>query len=184
MIIASWNVRGLVRPKKRRMLKKLVRKGIIDLLFLQETKVSRPGPKNCSWEWVSSYGALGGLITVWKGDVFHMVDVSNPPRALFIKLITVADSFTWAVGNAYGPNEIAKRAGFLLGLSASIAGWNLPYCLGGILIWSVYLLRNEEGAASLTVWNASRNSSMTTNLLTRHLWEELSLGRIVKKELP
>lgn len=77
------------------MLKKLVRKEKVDLLFLQETKVSRPGPKNCGWEWVSSYGALRGLTAVWKENVFHRVDVSKLPRALFIKLITVADSFTW-----------------------------------------------------------------------------------------
>lgn len=110
MIITSWNVRGLGRPEKRRMVKTLVKKEKIDLLFLQETKVSKDinriimeiwGSRNFAWEWVPSDGAAAGLITVWKEEVFIKIDVSKMPRALFIKLTSVADGFTWNASNAY-----------------------------------------------------------------------------------
>lgn len=41
MIVVSWNIRGLDRLEKRLAVRKLVRKHKVDVLILQETKVSR-----------------------------------------------------------------------------------------------------------------------------------------------
>lgn len=89
------------------------------------------GSRNFAWEWVPSDGAAAGLITVWKEEVFIKIDVSKTPRALFIKLTSVADGFTWNASNAYGSNEMLAREGFLSDLSNVMVGWGLPCCLGG-----------------------------------------------------
>ena len=63
MIIVSWNIRGLGKLEKRPAVRKLVKKYKVDLLLLQETKISKNiipivrdvwGAQNCGWEWAPS----------------------------------------------------------------------------------------------------------------------------------
>lgn len=64
MIIVSWNIRGLGKPKKRLVVRKLVRKHKVDVLILQETKVAKISSQ------LSMMCGVGGVV---GGIGFHLM---------------------------------------------------------------------------------------------------------------
>lgn len=109
MDIISWNVRGLGRSDKRLAVKKLVRRHKVEVLMLQETKISINvariihevwGSQSCGWDWVPSGG--GGLISIWDDKVISGEVVVKSRRLLAIKVRSLGDDFQWAMANVYG----------------------------------------------------------------------------------
>ncbi|XP_058775761.1 uncharacterized protein LOC131650039 [Vicia villosa] len=82
MNIVSYNIRGGGNPLKQRRIKECLMKGKADLCFLQETKIKSISGKivnslwsDCGVEWSAhdSRGQSGGLLIMWKMDVFSPV---------------------------------------------------------------------------------------------------------------
>ncbi|CAJ2637813.1 unnamed protein product [Trifolium pratense] len=80
MKILSLNMRGWGNTAKRRRLSSLIQSGAYELCFLQETKRckfddsmvnSLWGHSNVEWLAKASCGLSGGLLTVWKRDLFN-----------------------------------------------------------------------------------------------------------------
>ncbi|PNX66795.1 cytochrome p450, partial [Trifolium pratense] len=80
MKILSLNMRGWGNTAKRRRLSSLIQSGAYELCFLQETKRcefddsmvnSLWGNSDVEWLAKASCGLSGGLLTVWKRDLFN-----------------------------------------------------------------------------------------------------------------
>ena len=136
LIIVSLNARGVGKPEKRPAVRKLVRKHKIDCLMFQETKVASHihrfarevwGKTRCAWNWVASFGASGGLTTIWNDEVLTMEDVFLADRILAIKFHGVSDGFVWPLANVYGPNVYSKRSDILDILSIVKSQWSVPW---------------------------------------------------------
>ena len=73
----SWNVRGLGKAEKRRMVRNVMGSQKVDLILIQETKwknvterlVSQVwGSGDFKWVAVESEGSSGGLICIWNPE--------------------------------------------------------------------------------------------------------------------
>lgn len=130
-------MRGLRRPAKRAIVRKLVRLHKVDLLCLQETKIHKDvenivfdvwGSRRCGWEWVLLEGVAGGLLVIWNENVLWREDVVSSTRALAIKFHSVVN-FLWAAADIFGPYEDSDKRAFWDLLSSVRNKWDVPWCL-------------------------------------------------------
>ena len=79
MKIASWNIRGLGRKKKKKTVRRICSKEKLSMILIQESKLQEVNERifrslsgKCPYqgEWVGSVGAAGGLITLWDENFF------------------------------------------------------------------------------------------------------------------
>ena len=91
MLAISWNVKGLGRKEKCKMVRNLVLKYKSVVLFLQETKLSSfdsgviralGGDVLSRGNGVGSVGALGGLLSLWNDSLF-VVNSCVPSKCCF-----------------------------------------------------------------------------------------------------
>ncbi|XP_058775210.1 uncharacterized protein LOC131649465 [Vicia villosa] len=82
MIIFSLNLRGGGSRAKRKRVGYHIRKGDVDICFIQETKLSGIefsvvkemwGDNQVEWSYLDANGALGGILTMWKKYLFNLV---------------------------------------------------------------------------------------------------------------
>ena len=78
--ILSWNVRGLNDSNKRKLIKALISSQKVDLVCLQETKMtemslgvvrSLGGGRFLEWEVLNARGAVGGVVVFWDSRVLE-----------------------------------------------------------------------------------------------------------------
>ncbi|GMP50136.1 hypothetical protein CsSME_00043071 [Camellia sinensis var. sinensis] len=78
MKIQSWNARGLGRLEKRRKVKKSIADRKVDIILLQETKISVINSDLVKSLWpgdhmefmaVDAVGRAGGLLCIWNPEV-------------------------------------------------------------------------------------------------------------------
>ncbi|KAK3231062.1 hypothetical protein Dsin_002943 [Dipteronia sinensis] len=93
MIVLSWNIRGICKVEKMRVVRSLVDLYIPSILFLQETKlksfdnrvVSALGGSVLSkGVGVDATGLSSGLITLWNEDKFDVSDCVTNSRCIFL----------------------------------------------------------------------------------------------------
>ncbi|XVF12568.1 hypothetical protein REPUB_Repub08aG0129800 [Reevesia pubescens] len=116
MKICSWNVNGLGRKEKRRVVHRLVTKNKLDFVFIQESKVSSVDRKliHCLWScgnlnFVSSYsiGSTGGLISVWSNDFFESKTIFQRYLVVIGRIVSL--NLRCAFVNLYAPNDDEER---------------------------------------------------------------------------
>ncbi|XVF78437.1 hypothetical protein PTKIN_Ptkin14bG0133000 [Pterospermum kingtungense] len=118
MKIVTWNVRGVGSLEKKRAVRRLLSRGKVDMLLLQESKLKEVTPRLSSWlfgnigfisEFVLSDGNSGGLITCWKDEFFSME--SKILSQQFILLIGTIKEVNLRCGicNVYAPNDDGDR---------------------------------------------------------------------------
>ena len=61
MKIVSWNVRGINASDKRGRMHKFLESSKVDIVLLQETKLSQETSQKSLAKWPSSIGVSGGL---------------------------------------------------------------------------------------------------------------------------
>ena len=140
MLSLSWNIRGLGRREKRRVVKNLVLKFKPMLLFLQETKLgffdsslirSLGGGWLARGVGVEAEGASGGLISLWNEDSFTVSDcISNKSCIILVGRMKGFDK-DLAFCNIYAANDERDRKSsweFILQVQHSFP---IPWCLGG-----------------------------------------------------
>lgn len=82
MIIISYNIRGGGSRTKRKRVVFLVQKGEADVIFIQETKLCNVelstikdiwGDDRVEWSYSDANGASGGMLTMWKKNLFTLL---------------------------------------------------------------------------------------------------------------
>ncbi|XVF74334.1 hypothetical protein PTKIN_Ptkin13bG0102100 [Pterospermum kingtungense] len=122
MKLGSRNVRGLGRSENNRVVKKLIVNKKFNLFFIQETKIKEDEPRlhrriwgnvPISWEFVTSDGNSGGLISYWRDEFFH-VDFKHVSSRFILLIGTIKrTNFKRGFGNVYAPNDDSDRVAFL-----------------------------------------------------------------------
>src|SRR4051812_1247954 len=82
MIVGSLNIRGGGNLIKRRRISSIIAKGKADIFMIQESKLEVVDSKivksfwvkdKIGWSCANSVGSRGGLITMWKEEIFEEI---------------------------------------------------------------------------------------------------------------
>ena len=112
--ILSWNVRGLNEESKRLRVRNLLSLWKVDIVCLQETKISWFTPSlvhslwRCpyvEWCYVAVEGASGGILLMWDRRVVSKIDVCLGSYVAACNFRNVEDGLVWAFAGVYGPNR-------------------------------------------------------------------------------
>lgn len=120
MRILSYNVRGLGGRVKRKVIKKLIQKEEVDVVCIQESKLSKLdlrmggemwGDKEVEWREVEAVNNAGGVITMWGRGNLQINDVFLGNNVVGIKGMWKEEMYDTAIVNVYSPcNMAGKRA--------------------------------------------------------------------------
>ncbi|XVF78918.1 hypothetical protein PTKIN_Ptkin14bG0176700 [Pterospermum kingtungense] len=111
--IVSWNVRGLGRVEKKKVVRKLFSKVKFDFMVLQETKIKELSPRFHRWLWenepvlsevVLSEGNAGGLISCWREEFFTLETKFVSQRFILLVGRVKGHEVKCGFGNVYAPN--------------------------------------------------------------------------------
>ena len=114
----SWNVRGLNDPKKRLVVRNLLREWKCDVVCLQETKMARMDRQmvcslwSCPYvDWVALEAdqTASGVLIMWDKRVLEKMEVMVGTFSVLVKWQGVVDGFIWACSRIYGPNDNNER---------------------------------------------------------------------------
>ena len=120
--ILCWNVRGLNSEARQHSVREKVIDSQCSVVCLQETKLSacsRTTMKSiCPYgfdQFVESpsRGAFGGLLVVWRSDVFHGTLLEVKPYAIVMQFTSVHNNEQWFLVNVYGPYQGELRDEFV-----------------------------------------------------------------------
>lgn len=136
MIILSWNMRGLNSPQKQFALKQQFSNTRIDILLIQEVKMTManldsisgyiwPGAKYCYSE---AEGASGGVATFWNPSVGKENFIHNSKYYLITE--HKKDEGTWNVISMYAPNLRQGRCWLWEELSNFLSHSRKSFCMG------------------------------------------------------
>ena len=140
MLVLSWNIRGLGRKDKRRVVRNLVKEIKPTVLFLQETKLDffdRSIVSSLGGGWLSkgmgmeSQGSAGGVISLWNEDHFSVMANINNSRCIIIagQLLKIKKCMVFC--NVYAANtekDHKELWNFILQAQNSL---HFPWCIGG-----------------------------------------------------
>ena len=114
----SWNVRGLNDPKKRLVVRNLLREWKCDVVCLQETKMARMDRQmvcslwSCPYvDWVAleANQTAGGVLIMWDKRALEKMEAMVGTFSVLVKWQGVVDGFIWACSRIYGPNDNNER---------------------------------------------------------------------------
>ncbi|KAL8506366.1 hypothetical protein ACS0TY_017299 [Phlomoides rotata] len=112
MKILCYNVRGLGKKAKRREIRDIIKKQNIDLCCIQETKMEEVSKNRCAglwgdsnfyWAYSESEGRAGGILSIWKNDVFHKSSSWNVRGVLVVNGFFSEDGGRGVLLNVYAP---------------------------------------------------------------------------------
>ena len=138
--LLSWNVRGTNNCDKRKVIKALIKKNMVDLVCLQETKIQEMS-RGLIWslgvrrflEWgiVDSRGTTGGIVVIWDNRVLELLELENGEHSISYHFKNYKNGFTWTFTRVYGLTMRRDRACFWNELGAIYCLWNGPWCVAG-----------------------------------------------------
>ncbi|KAL4353692.1 hypothetical protein GQ457_06G031150 [Hibiscus cannabinus] len=154
----SWNVRGLGRPEKVRVVRSLIMEQKPSFVFLQETKLSELCPAirrklmfspDVEIVLSPSVGSAGGLISMWRRDTF--VVSSQVVSQRFIAISGQLNSLKIDCGfmNIYGPSVEAEKDQFFAEVADFLDKNQQPWCVGGD--FNAYLHSGEKRGGPVSV---------------------------------
>jgi exonuclease III len=121
-LVLCWNIRGLNAKSKQLALMNAIKNSGCAVICLQETKkdvFDLQFIKSCcppdfdEFVYVSSTGASGGLIIIWKGSIFSGLVMHCEPFALSVHFTSTQSSQSWTLVNVYGPCTGEHREAFI-----------------------------------------------------------------------
>ncbi|XP_028107655.1 uncharacterized protein LOC114306583 [Camellia sinensis] len=139
MKMLSWNIRGVEKPEKKRQIKKLLFDRKINMVLLQETKLSSISEVEVRRLWhrdrfeymsVEAEGRAGGLLCIWNPEVFYLSECCRNKKFILLSG-TFHKSFECAILNIYAPNDVVKRGNLWEILLNLKSNFSKPWCLSG-----------------------------------------------------
>jgi exonuclease III len=119
--VLSWNVRGLNSEPRQRAVREKINSSQYAVVCLQETKCTECDrrlirnicPRRFD-EFIESpsRGASGGLLVVWRSDIFTNTLVEVKPFGIIINFTSVHNNDNWTLVNVYGPSQGQMRDEF------------------------------------------------------------------------
>ncbi|XP_057444737.1 uncharacterized protein LOC130736981 [Lotus japonicus] len=136
----TWNVRGMNRASKRRVIKKQLSVAKPGLVLIQESKLGA-GTEKLIDSWAQSLGmkhsmvlasgTAGGLISLWRdGEVEVIQEISDQRFITLLVKLQNTEGLTLVV-NVYGPHSDAERYAFFVQLSVMVAEHRGGVIMGG-----------------------------------------------------
>lgn len=123
------------------------------MVMLQETKrtvMSEQFVKSM-WPWdyfnfltVDAEGSAGGLICIWKPEVFAIVDCCCNRSFILLSGI-FCSSFNCVIVNDYGLNDVVKRKLLWVVLGNLRDYFHYPWCLGGGDFYEIRSISEKKG---------------------------------------
>ncbi len=119
--IVSWNVRGLNNPRKREVVKNLLRGWKCNVVCLQETKLAAVdltiirslwGIMHVGWEVLDAFHTAGGIILMWDKRAVEKIDGFIGEFSVSCQWRSLEDGFVWSGSGVYGPNLEGRRSSF------------------------------------------------------------------------
>lgn len=110
MNIITWNIGGLNSIYKLDIVQNFVRQHKLDYLFLQETKMDKETAEkiksfnNYYTMAISSEGASGGTMILWKRSLFLGTLLNANKHFMVIKIKNIDQNNNWYIVNVYAPN--------------------------------------------------------------------------------
>ena len=138
--ILSWNVRGVNDRNKRKLIKALIRSQNVDLVCLQETKMTEMSlgvvrslgvGRFLEWGALDARGAAGGVVVFWDNRVLELMGLEVGLFSISCRFKNVEDGFRWTFSGVYGPTLKRYREEFWEELGAIRGLWTDPWCIGG-----------------------------------------------------
>ncbi|CAK8569521.1 unnamed protein product [Lathyrus sativus] len=117
MIIRSLDIREGDSLVKRKRINQIIHRGWVDIFMIQESKLvvvdaciirSFWNNGNVGWSFVSSKGKFGGIITLWKEDLFEVICNFKREGCLGLKLLWKGSNYY--VINVYSPCSLPLRS--------------------------------------------------------------------------
>ena len=105
----------------------LIRMWKVDVICLQETKMTKINSRVIQSLWGSQHvslgsnGAFGGIILMWDRRVVEKLDEAVGYYSLSCKFRIVTDQFDWIFTRVYGPNLDSERGFFWEELSGLLS---------------------------------------------------------------
>ncbi len=138
--LLSWNVRGLNNPRKREIVKKLLRDWRCDVVCLQETKLDQIdlrlvrslwSNQFVGWEAVNAVNIAGSILLMWEKMVFDKIDSHLSTFSVSCTWKGVVDGFDWSCTGVYGPIVESSKGAFWVELDTIRQKWTVPWCIMG-----------------------------------------------------
>ncbi|XP_041001573.1 uncharacterized protein LOC121247264 [Juglans microcarpa x Juglans regia] len=131
-----WNSHGLGNPLEIRALRDLITRKGLDLLFLQETKLTVRGMEACKFKLgftncfsIDSVGRSGGLSLIWNSDLG--VELKSFSRYHIDVHIKTEDLWEWRFTGLYGNPEVSSRCSTWNLIRTLNSIEQIPWLLGG-----------------------------------------------------
>ena len=147
----SWNVRGLRSTVKLVIIKEVVRRHKIDILLIQETKLSSmnqatvtdiSGNSHCSWISLNAEGSSGCILLCWNNRLFSMKDDFWCVFSLSAVLEDKDNGCAWIISSVYVPIDRSLQSSFWCELDSIRRKWAGPWCMGGD--WNITRFPSER----------------------------------------
>lgn len=109
MLVLSWNIRGMGAHLKRILIKEQLVKFCLDIVILQETKVSKMNrrivksiwsSKHIGWVALDAVGTVGarGILIMWREEVIVVCDAIQGVFSISIHFLIFILTLTSKVG--------------------------------------------------------------------------------------
>ncbi|XP_028062229.1 uncharacterized protein LOC114265607 [Camellia sinensis] len=127
------------KPEKKEKIKSLVREKCVDVLFLQETNRSSMDDHFVKTIWpykelefmlVDSKGSAGGLLCIWRPQVFELKGCCSSKNFIILSGIS-SNCFQCTLVNIYALNEVLRRRQLWDSLVSICQHFPNPWCMGG-----------------------------------------------------
>ena len=125
---------------KKSLIKALISSQKVDLVYLQETKMSEMSigvvrslgvGRFLEWGVLNVRGAAGGVLVFWDNRVLELVGMEVGLFSISCRFKNCEDGFSWIFSVVYDPTLKRYRELFWEELGAIRGLWSDPWCIGG-----------------------------------------------------
>jgi exonuclease III len=172
MKIISWNVRGVGRRSKRRLIKEKLVNSKADVVILQETKKAEFqrkligsiwGVRYTDWVSIPSNGSSGGILVMWKTKSVSVMEAVIGNFSVSIKIQAINGRGWWLSG-VYGPNKTREREEFWEELAGLYGLCGPRWCVGGDFNVVRFPSEKSSGGRMTRSMRAFNNFLQDTNM--------------------
>ncbi|GMI94969.1 hypothetical protein HRI_003166200 [Hibiscus trionum] len=138
--LISWNIKGLGRLEKARVVCNLIKERKPQILFMQETKIEnlsrtllrRMGcDRNFEFVFAPAEGSAGGLLSIWDPNCFEKSEAIISKRFIVLLGKFRGADLECGLVNLYGPSIESEKQDFFREMLIVMSNHQVVWCLGG-----------------------------------------------------